>query len=903
MRNATLCASALVAVMCGITTPAFAQLEEIVVTATRRETNLQDTPVSIQAFTSAQLELGGITNGRDLGIMVPNVVLNPNTGGAQSNFYVRGLPGVGLYVDGVWQDGFGFQQMDFTEMERIEVLRGPQGTLFGRNTNGGAVNMTTKKPADEFGARVKLSIGDFDRRDAQVAVDLPITDKLKSRFTGATYQNDGFLKGLTTPWNFGAQDDTILRADFLWKPADTFSLRFTYNDEKKRGTDPRIHRMTRYDNSKIYAYNIMLGAYQAQAVAACQADLVRCAAIGAGAAGRPAGIPNYFNSAANTWAAPPSVGFGTRYTGVASPAFDPVTHTTDYQGGITSAFGDIVNGVYVPNPRMADIAFNGPGQVGKWETKSDSMENGITADLNYATVTADWDINDKLHFQAILANWDQYQRQVIDFDGTEFLITTDDLKQQRKNESVELHLTGQTKNGRINWIGGYYRLDQSLDFRNTRWGMWEFVVPNYGPSVPAINVATSEYVRQTATLLGLDGLTGGKMLTADTAPVAYGPTGRYPWNFGSIATDLLTNRWDKDHAFFGEATFSVTKKLDLTVGARVSSKTGGDKSYTPSDAFRTPDPAVPPQGDPFAFSAITLDHPDPSYPSNDTYKFSAAYHVRDSMMIYATYAEGFTSQSTPLTTIGPTALPPSGCGDRINATQVFCTLPAEIVENKEIGLRSDWLQGKLRFNATYFDSLWTGMRVNLLPKDAGGNTQPFPYQSGEGKGTASGWEFEVVWRATERLRVNFGLGLIDTNYIQAGVFDGTTGNYPGSPFAYAPDKSFTLGANYEIPLSSGAHILLVGDYGYMGPYARDAAYQRTLIDANGKPVLEPAYGILNARFVYEPANRKYSVELWGKNLTDELYVNGGFDTRDTWGYDFAIVGRSREIGVTLGFQF
>ena len=105
------------------------QLEEMVVTATRRETSLQDTPISIQAFTSEQLELGGITNGRDLGIMVPNVVLNPATGGAQANsFYARGLPGVGLYVDGVWQDGFGFQQTNFVEMERIEVLRGPQGT-------------------------------------------------------------------------------------------------------------------------------------------------------------------------------------------------------------------------------------------------------------------------------------------------------------------------------------------------------------------------------------------------------------------------------------------------------------------------------------------------------------------------------------------------------------------------------------------------------------------------------------------------------------------------------------------------------------------------------------------------------------------------------------------------------
>jgi outer membrane receptor protein involved in Fe transport len=68
-------------------------------------------------------------------------------------------------------------------------------------------------------------------------------------------------------------------------------------------------------------------------------------------------------------------------------------------------------------------------------------------------------------------------------------------------------------------------------------------------------------------------------------------------------------------------------------------------------------------------------------------------------------------------------------------------------------------------------------------------------------------------------------------------------------------------------------------------------------------VPEPAYGILNARFVYEPADRNFSVELWGKNLLDELYVNGGFDTRDTWGYDFAIVGRAREMGVSIAFTF
>ncbi|MDH3282482.1 MAG: hypothetical protein OEQ18_15325, partial [Gammaproteobacteria bacterium] len=203
----------------------------------------------------------------------------------------------------------------------------------------------------------------------------------------------------------------------------------------------------------------------------------------------------------------------------------------------------------------------------------------------------------------------------------------------------------------------------------------------------------------------------------------------------------------------------------------------------------------------------------------------------------------------------------------------------------------------------YFDSAWNNMRVTLLPFDVNGNTQPFPYQSGEGSGTADGFEFEIVYLPTDNLQLTAGIGLIDTNYIQAGFFDGTTGNYPGAPFAYAAEESGMLGINYGIPLSNGGQITLVGNYGYMGDYSRDAAYQRTLINADGTPKLEPGYGIFNARFVYEPADRNYSVEIYGKNLTDEFYINGGFDTRDTWGYDFSIVGRSREVGVSLGFTF
>ncbi len=868
------------------------QLEEIVVTATRRETDLQTTPISIQAFTGEELELGGIDNGRDLGIMVPNVVLNSGVGEFTGDFYVRGLPGVGIYMDGVWQGSFGFIGTNLIEMERVEVLRGPQGTLFGRNTNGGAVQMVTRRPADEFGARVNLDVGEFNRRDVSIAVDVPFGDRVKSKFMAASMRNDGFLDGRTTPWDFGSQDDTLVRADFLFEPTDNFSVRFTANDERKRGTDPRIHQMTRWDNGKIYAYNIMLGAFQSQADAACQAN--------PSFNGGPGSVYNY-SCGPNGWAPPPpgpagAPSFGSRFTGEPATAFNPSTHTTGFPGGRVSGFDFPV------------------GELGNWATKSDSARNGQVADTRFLTMTVNWDISDNLNFEALLSDWEQDERNTIDFDGTEFIITTDDRSEVRENQTLELHLSGSTPNGRINWLAGYYSLELNRQRRFYRWAMWDFIVPNTGPRDPAVNYEFSEYVRDTAYLLGLNGentppgssvFSGGSLLTPHLPHLRVGTfpynITRFPWNLSFITSDILNRWYDEDEAFFGEATFSVTDKLDITVGARQSDKKGSQATMTPIDAFRTPDPDIRPQGDMFAFSSAN-ETVDPDQPKINTYKFALSYQFTDDVMMYATYAEGFTQAERDISTVGDAGVTPPGC-TRIDSDEVYCDLKPEVIETIELGLRSDWLDGRLRFNATYFDSDWVNMRIVQLPFDQHGNTQPFPYDSDQGAGTADGWEFEVVYLATDRLQLNFGLGLIDTNYIQSGVFDGLTGNYPGAPFAYAADHSGTVGLRYDMPLSNGGSIALFTNYGWMDDYARDAAYQRTKIDENGLPVQEPGYGVFNARLRYQPPAGNYSIELWGRNLTDEFYLNGGFDTHDTWGYDFATIGRAREIGVSLGFNF
>lgn len=780
-------------------------LDEITVTAQRRATNLQETPMSIQAFSADDLERVGIETGSELGIMVPNVVLNPGLGQGQSSFYIRGLPGVGIYIDGIWQGPFGFQQTNFTEMAQVEILRGPQGTLFGRNTNGGAINMTTKRPADAFGVKLNLEAGNNQRQNATISVDVPLTDTVHTKFTAASLQNDGYLDSVSVDRSYGGQDDTIFRADVLWEPLDNVSLRFTGNVEDKTSSDARIVRFTNINHPRYLAQNILAG--NPEFLAAARA--------------KDPAFPN-----------PPKQLAGNRFT--------PKTHEPGYPGG----------------------------DLGEWQTKADQFGDGIKTDLEYYTLTGDWDITENLAFEVLLSTWELDRRQVVDFDGSEFVITTDDLRNLDKNTTYEFHLSGSNFDDRVNWLAGYYSLEQESKFRNYRWLQWDFIVPNTGPAPPAIDLVARQYVRNYGTVVG------------NPALIAFSP-------LAVLNTDQLSETQSEDTAWFGEVTVSLTEKIDATVGVRISEEDGRAISYTPTGAFRTNNPRVAPTGDSFA-GTITTTAENADMGSITTNKFALTYQHSDDVMLYGSWGEGFTSG-----------------GFQTVANVGVVELDPEIVTTWEIGLKSDWLDGTLRFNAAYFDSEWDGMRVQQLPRDPNnpGQFLPTPYPTSDGLGQASGFEFDVSYAPIDNLLLTLGLGLLDTQYNESGIFDGVNGISPNSDFAYAADQSAALGANYSFSLGNGALLTMSANYGWMGEYVRDAAYQRTSIDAKGNPIAEPAYGILNSRLVYAPNAGNWSVSLWGSNLTDEQYVNGGFDTRNVWGYDFSVVGRAREMGISLDMQF
>ncbi len=227
-------------------------IEEVVVTSRRREENLQDVPISVSVFSAADLEARSFTNLREVGEFTPNFAFaeHETLGRRGSVVMIRGVgqtdpsgfndPGVGIYVDGVYMGRMQGLDYDLMEIERIEVLRGPQGTLFGKNTIGGAVNMVTVRPTDEFRGIARVITGRYNRRDAKVSINIPIVPgKWAARFAGATRNRDGY--GTRLDWYTGKKIDEMAdenrqsgRAYFDWTPNENVDVLFSIDATRAR---------------------------------------------------------------------------------------------------------------------------------------------------------------------------------------------------------------------------------------------------------------------------------------------------------------------------------------------------------------------------------------------------------------------------------------------------------------------------------------------------------------------------------------------------------------------------------------------------------------------------------------------------------------------------------------------
>lgn len=184
-------------------------LGEIVVTAQRRQQSLQDVPIAVSAFSGEELAAKQIRATIDIPRLVPNMVGATNVGiGSANSYFIRGLgntesiatfdPPVGTYVDDIYVSRQNANNFAFFDVDRIEVLRGPQGTLFGRNTTGGALNVILKKPSETFGGYVEAGYGAYDKWVGRASVDVPLSEKILSKFSVFGSRTDGYVRNLTT---------------------------------------------------------------------------------------------------------------------------------------------------------------------------------------------------------------------------------------------------------------------------------------------------------------------------------------------------------------------------------------------------------------------------------------------------------------------------------------------------------------------------------------------------------------------------------------------------------------------------------------------------------------------------------------------------------------------------------
>ena len=826
-------------------------LEEIVVTATRREQDLQEIPISIVALTGDNLELQGLDSLEDVGNYIPNI--NIQGGGAGTfgtQFRVRGLPNIGTFVDGVWQvNTYGFLFQDLVDIDRIEVLRGPQGTTYGRDAVGGAIRIWTRQPGDEFGGSVTATTGSNDRRDAKASLDVPLGDNFRTKWTASNLYRGGYIQGLTHDHQYGDVDQVVYRGDIVWTPSDSVELRLIHSEEETFFTEPRIQNGV-WDTGRIPGVRPGLSFDD------------------------PCGPPRTPAACIQNWGVLPAQFYGLAVEGAAK------------------------RGVTLPlDPFDAEHFQAGypGGKVGWWENRSSVT---LPTHIRRAQTTLDisWDVTDNISVQSLSAATEVRPDVNVDWENSDYHLVEDIIRHRLDVFSQEFQISG--GNDRVSWVGGLYYWDQEQNSRTARFTLEEFrtLAGEEKPELLLSDVYNSDRCLALTNGNPNHGTFAGFPTGANTCQwVAW-------FTMNIFAYDRLQFNDQDGWAVFGEATISLTDRLDLTLGIRQHDQSEQSGNLTPIPGVTAPRLVSSDRlhigGDPFAGTRPAMLGPanDVSF-DQDTYKAALQMQFTDDIMGYFSYSEGFDSGGVDSAQVGD-------AGENL-----YFPYDPQIVENTEIGIRADLLDGLLRVNATYFDSDWINIQNAGVVTDEDGNELTSLATQNVGEANANGFELEVTVVPTDALSLYLNLGLLDTGYTYV---------EPGVPvrdisldteFQQAPDLTYNVGLQYNASLNSGGSVTTRLDYAYSDNFWRSINFLRMdwYGEKNGGPIPYGTdesgdWGVLNARVTYTPAGGNWRMSVFGTNLTNEYMLNSGF-FHGIWGYNFATVSRPREAGLSLTVDF
>jgi outer membrane receptor protein involved in Fe transport len=895
------------------------RIEEIVVTAQKRVENVQDVPIAITAYTAEKLQQKGLTDISRLSALTPNVNLDGGSpfsgdssvlsasirGIGQDDFAFNLDPGVGVYLDGVYLARTIGANQNLLDIDRIEIERGPQGTLFGRNTIGGAISIVTHTPSDEFNIAGQLTLGAYNRQDVQVMMDMPLTKNILTTLSVSSQTTQGYqdvvpypadssigqnafmvmgqadmpkAPGSHTSGHNGGKDIQAFRGKMLFHATDNLDVTlagdYTHQDQSGLANTMMGVFTTNQVNylgpSPALLGGPLMGNFYNMCTTTPEAALGTAPGAGpfnglfntANGLCGPLGVGTWneatqsFRGNGFTGGVPKLGGAGA--VGVPNTVLQDIVTT---YGGVAQPDGSFLlpgsNGVVTMgaanSPYGGSVTY--PDRIPRlyWDfanTQTGDIDTTYANGASFArynawggSITLDWDINDDMHLKSI-TGWRGIKWDIgTDLDGTpeSQQEVTDEQKQEQISQ--ELQLTGKALDDRLDYVLGLYY----------------FTEKGYVHDFVPFNTA-------------------------------------YLWIF-DYKNDVQTD----SYAVYTHLDYKLTENWGLTAGVRYSieKKTfeggQGDLNGFSYKLLQCYDPASPASIYPgtlapwsliFAGTPVTcqqaLGFPDPNLPlryfpaGNDHQSWDVftpmagmQYHINDDMMVYLSYSEGFksggwtTRLSQPITDVANSRFDP------------------EFDTTYEIGLKSQWFDNRLRANIAVFYSEYEGIQINV-------QQGPSPVYQNAGDAEIKGFEVELqsVFDNGFALDVNAGyldaeytrleaclLYLADANGVCApangSAFDPNFGGFikGTTELPKTPEYKISISPSYEFRLANDSSVLLIMDY------THTAHMQNT---APNTPLLRrPATDILNASAHWSPANERYELVAGVTNLTDDRYLTVG----------------------------
>jgi iron complex outermembrane receptor protein len=866
--HATTSAIALAALT--VCTPALAQddgpgyaIEEITVTAQKREENLQETPIAITALSEAAIEDRGIKNVQDMFSSVPGVTgyeapssrgnlgvaLRGIGSGNASNLSID--PANGMYIDGVYlgkASGLGLDSMD---LERIEVLRGPQGTLYGRNSTGGAINFITRKPGDEFGLRLSASAGSEGMQEFKGRIDVPFSETFLTSFSAQTRERDHLYDNTSGGEGFENIDRQGFRIAARWQPNDNFTADYSYESNEM---DEEIQAL----------------------------DMVSFNPAGAGVL------------VADGFPTSTTINSRDRYNTVAAIA-----------GGFSASlqFGLIPTG-----------NSSSKGHIGSADSGHTSINENDGHSLTLAWAFDDMGALGDVEFKSITGWREMYNVNQGDLDGQDNTVDT----------GVMFHGLLQTIGGA--YFGQFPGIPAATQFAlansivdqvNAR-GRAEvfnsFQINDYEQFSQELQmVGSTDTVDYAVGLFYFDDEGERRANSLATYPLSATFANNYDnsgtaWSIYSQVTWLpsIESAWEITGGIrYTEEEKKVTqlhRSNDVIPGGFVGAFFAGipfDDLYTetPEEALATMPEVAGVYGRSYKNDF-----------DNVSGKFTVAYNFSDTVNGYATYSTGYRSGGFN----GEAFDAPNDRAVQFNE---------ETIESAEVGVKADLWDGRMRLNTAYFAYTYDDQQVSTLSEENGVVTSR---TSNAGKTEANGLEIELTLLPTENLLLNLNYSYLnkDTKEFPPLIAAQSAG---GATLATAEHVSSGLTPENQIMFNADWTIA-EGEYGLLMLNVNGAWQDETfgiglegfvynaIPDAASTPDTPAIHvqqsiderTLLNARLALNEipvGDGTLSVGVWGRNLLDEDYRAFSFNFGAGLGLNLAQYGEPSTYGIDFIYRY